>query len=53
MVNGKTKKTAFPAKWTERHRNILAYAKLGLLRVVEKSSKWYVQISIGVKTPIK
>lgn len=53
MVNGKAKKTGFPAKWTQRHWELLTNAKLGLLRIVEKSRKWYVQIAIEVKTPVR
>lgn len=51
MVDGKTKRTEFRAHWTERQRQRLVHAKLGLLRIVEKSHKWYAQIAIEVKTP--
>lgn len=46
LVDGKTKKTVFPAIVTDRDRQLLKGAKLGLLRLVEKSGKWYTQISI-------
>lgn len=48
MINGKTKKTTFPAIITERDLRLLQKAKLGLLRVVEKSGKWYAQISVEI-----
>lgn len=51
MVNGKAKKTIFPALITERDKKILQEAKLGLMRVVEKSGKWFAQISLEVPTP--
>lgn len=48
MQNGKVKKTKFRAMITERDQKFLTNAKLGLMRIVEKSGKWYAQVSIGV-----
>ncbi|WP_249730371.1 hypothetical protein [Paenibacillus sp. J2TS4] len=50
VVDGKTKKTAFPATTTSRDMDLLRKAKLGLMRKVEKSRKWYAQISVEVPT---
>ncbi|BCJ87081.1 hypothetical protein skT53_20660 [Effusibacillus dendaii] len=43
VVDGKTKETAFRATTTRRDRELLENAKFGLMRVVEKSGKWYAQ----------
>ena len=51
VVGGKTKRVAFHAQWTERHKKMLSNAKLGLLRIVEKSHRWYAQIALEVETP--
>ncbi|MGG1662744.1 RNA-guided endonuclease InsQ/TnpB family protein [Brevibacillus sp. NRS-1366] len=50
VVDGKTKKTAFHVTMTNRDRELLGKAKLGLMRVIEKSGKWYAQISLEVPT---
>lgn len=50
VVDGKTKKTTFRATSTNRDRELLSKAKLGLMRIVEKSGKWYAQISLEVPT---
>ncbi|GED67600.1 transposase [Brevibacillus reuszeri] len=50
VVDGKTKKTAFHAITTSRDMVLLGKAKTGLMRVVEKSGKWYAQISLEVPT---
>lgn len=49
-VDGKAKKTLFPATITDRDREMLENAKFGLLRVVEKSGQWYAQVSLEVPT---
>lgn len=38
-----------PAELTDRDRQLLNGAKLGLLRVIEKKDKWFAQISIPKK----
>lgn len=48
MVNNKVKKTIFQAIITERDKQFLQHAKLGLLRIVEKSGKWFGQISLEI-----
>ena len=48
MVDGKARKTHFRAIITDRDKALLNGAKHGLLRLVEKSGKWYAQISIEV-----
>jgi putative transposase len=48
MVDGKVQRLTIPARTTERDQHLLSSGKLGLLKVVEKSGKWYVQISIEV-----
>ncbi|MEV2291403.1 RNA-guided endonuclease TnpB family protein, partial [Paenibacillus larvae] len=48
VVDKKTKKTAFRATATSRDMELLRKAKLGLMRIIEKSGKWYAQISIEV-----
>jgi putative transposase len=50
VVNGKTKKTAFFATTTSRDMELLRRSKFGLMRIVEKSGKWYAQISLEVPT---
>lgn len=50
VVDGKTKKTAFRAMTTKRDMELLRKAKLGLMRIIEKSGKWYAQISLEVPT---
>lgn len=47
-VNGKVKKTNFLALITDRDKELLEGAKLGLLRVVEKAGKWYAQVSLVI-----
>ncbi|UOF92265.1 hypothetical protein LSG31_08930 [Fodinisporobacter ferrooxydans] len=50
IIDGKVKKTSFPATITERDRELLNNAKFGLMRVVVRSSKWYAQVSLEVPT---
>jgi putative transposase len=50
IVDSKVKKTVFPAIITERDRQLLQYAKHGLMRIIEKSGKWYAQISLEIST---
>lgn len=50
VVDGKVKKTTFRALVADRDRMLLSAAKLGLLRLVEKSGKWYAQISLEIAT---
>lgn len=50
MIENKVKKTIFPAYITERDKQLLQQAKMGLLRVVEKLGKWFAQISLEVPT---
>lgn len=52
IVNNKVKKTIFPALLTERDKEYLKNAKHGLMRIVEKSGKWFAQISLEVPTEI-
>ncbi|MGF9905946.1 RNA-guided endonuclease InsQ/TnpB family protein [Brevibacillus porteri] len=52
VVGGKTKKTAFRATMTSRDRKLLSQGKSGLMRIVEKSGKWYAQISVEVSTSV-
>ncbi|MFD2414514.1 RNA-guided endonuclease TnpB family protein, partial [Paenibacillus rhizoplanae] len=46
ILDGKVQRLAVPALLSDRERDILSNGKLGLLRVVQKSAKWFVQISI-------
>jgi putative transposase len=48
MLDGKTKKTRFRAIVTERDKNLIQHAKLGLMRIVEKAGKWYAQVSLSI-----
>ncbi|MBB3869326.1 hypothetical protein HNR78_002219 [Parageobacillus toebii NBRC 107807] len=48
MLDGKTRKTRFRAMVTERDKNLIQHAKLGLMRIVEKRGKWYAQVSLGI-----
>lgn len=50
MLNGNVQRLKIPARVTEREQLLLSSGKLGLLKVVEKSGKWYVQISVERKT---
>lgn len=52
VVDGKTKKTAFRATMTSRDRELLSKGKHGLMRIIEKSGKWYAQISVEVPTSV-
>jgi len=47
-INGKTKKTYFKAIPTEKDMKLIKKSKLGLMRIVEKSGKWYAQVSIQI-----
>lgn len=33
---------------TERDKNLIQHAKLGLMRIVEKAGKWYAQVSLSI-----
>lgn len=48
MIDGKTKKTIFKSILTERDKELLKSAKLGLMRVVEKAGKWFAQVSLEI-----
>lgn len=50
VVDGKTKKSAFSAITTSRDMDLLRKGKLGLMRIVQRSGKWYAQISVEVPT---
>ncbi|SEO05629.1 hypothetical protein SAMN04487895_104379 [Paenibacillus sophorae] len=50
MVDGNVQRQTVSACITEREQGLLSSGKLGLLKVVEKSGKWYVQISIEAQT---
>ncbi|TDL48196.1 transposase [Paenibacillus dendritiformis] len=45
-VDGKVQRLRTPALIADREKNMLQSSKLGLLRVVQKSNKWFVQISL-------
>ena len=45
VMEGKVQRLTVPAALTDREKALLASGKLGLLRVVQKSSKWYAQVS--------
>lgn len=47
-ISGKTQKTYFKAIPTERDLELFKKSKLGLMRIVEKSGKWYAQVSIKI-----
>ncbi|MFF2530336.1 RNA-guided endonuclease InsQ/TnpB family protein [Brevibacillus sp. NPDC058079] len=49
-VDGRTKKTKIQVTTTRRDMQLLKKGKLGLMRIVEKSGKWYAQISLIVQT---
>ncbi|MGF7033470.1 IS605 OrfB family transposase [Paenibacillus mucilaginosus] len=49
-IDGKTKKTTFRAILTARDLELLSKSKLGLMRIIEKSGKWYAQISVEAPT---
>lgn len=50
MSEGKVHRLMISAQITEREQSLLNKGKRGLLRVVEKSGKWYVQLSLKVRT---
>ncbi|MCP3773653.1 transposase [Paenibacillus sp. MZ04-78.2] len=50
MLDGNVQRLKISARVTERDQRLLSGGKLGLLKVVEKSGKWYVQISVERKT---
>ncbi|WP_233532465.1 hypothetical protein [Paenibacillus alkalitolerans] len=50
MADGKVRRLMIAAHITEREQRLLSSGKLGLLKVVEKSGKWYVQISVECRT---
>ena len=52
ILDGKVQRLVVPALLSDRERDILSNGKLGLLRVVQKSAKWFVQISIERPTKL-
>lgn len=50
MADGKVRRLTVSARIAEREQNLLSSGKSGLLKVVEKSGKWYVHISIEIPT---
>ncbi|MFB6367227.1 RNA-guided endonuclease InsQ/TnpB family protein [Paenibacillus elgii] len=50
MLDGNVQRLKISAHVMEREQRLLSSGKLGLLKVVEKSGKWYVQISVERKT---
>ncbi|MEK3880492.1 RNA-guided endonuclease InsQ/TnpB family protein [Paenibacillus sp. FSL M7-0420] len=46
MLERKVQRLVVPVLLSDRERDMLSNGKLGLLRVVQKSAKWFVQISI-------
>jgi putative transposase len=50
IVDSKVKKALFSAIITERDQQLLQQAKHGLMRIVEKSGKWFAQISLEMST---
>jgi putative transposase len=52
LVDGKVRRTTFPAMITERDHQFLQHAKCGLMRIIEKSGKWFAQISLEIPTRV-
>ncbi|NUU75724.1 RNA-guided endonuclease InsQ/TnpB family protein [Paenibacillus xylanilyticus] len=50
VIEGKVQRLVLPARLSARDRDILYKGKLGLLRVVQKSAKWFVQVSVECPT---
>ncbi|SCW54889.1 transposase, IS605 OrfB family, central region [Paenibacillus tianmuensis] len=50
ILDGNVQRLKISAHVMEREQRLLSSGKLGLLKIVEKSGKWYVQISIERKT---
>lgn len=50
IIDGKTKRATFRAIPSARDLELLSKSKLGLMRIIEKSGKWYAQISVEVPT---
>jgi putative transposase len=46
MINQKVQRLSVSARIPERERNLVSSGKPGLLKVIEKSGKWYVQIAV-------
>ncbi|CAM3275663.1 IS200/IS605 family element transposase accessory protein TnpB [Paenibacillus taichungensis] len=46
VIDGKVQRLVVPAILPDRERVLLANSKHGLLRVVQKSKKWFVQVAI-------
>ncbi|MDT3424806.1 IS605 OrfB family transposase [Paenibacillus forsythiae] len=46
VMDGKVQRLVVPALLSDRERDMLSNSKHGLLRVVQKSAKWFVQVSI-------
>ncbi|TMV48339.1 IS200/IS605 family element transposase accessory protein TnpB [Paenibacillus mesophilus] len=54
-IDQRVQRLTVSARITEREQRLLSSGKLGLLKVVEKSGKWFVQISVNIpveKTPV-
>ncbi|MFC5406452.1 RNA-guided endonuclease InsQ/TnpB family protein [Cohnella soli] len=49
MMDGKVQRLRVASRMTERENHLLASGKRGLLKVVEKSGKWYVQVSVEMQ----
>jgi IS605 OrfB family transposase len=49
MLDGNAQRLHIPAHVTEHEQRLLSSGKLGLLKLVEKLGKWYVQISVKKK----
>ncbi|MBP1991851.1 RNA-guided endonuclease InsQ/TnpB family protein [Paenibacillus eucommiae] len=50
MIDGNVRRITISAHITQREQGLLSSGKLGLLKIVEKSGKWYVQISVEKRT---
>ncbi|MFC5405883.1 transposase, partial [Cohnella soli] len=49
IMDGKVQRLRVASRMTERENHLLASGKRGLLKVVEKSGKWYVQVSVEMQ----
>ncbi|MFE5321741.1 hypothetical protein ACFQ88_23880 [Paenibacillus sp. NPDC056579] len=50
VMNGKVQRLVVPAAVTDREKTMLSNSKHGILRVVQKSTKWFVKVSIERST---
>ncbi|WP_246469625.1 RNA-guided endonuclease InsQ/TnpB family protein [Cohnella nanjingensis] len=50
LMDGKVQRLRVASRMSERENHLLASGKRGLLKVVEKSGKWYVQVSVEIQT---